>query len=166
MRALVLLACLTACYHPTPLDGVECSASGICPSGLVCDRGLCVREPGDGGIAVDAACGTCSADGTELASCEGPRVPCPLGCTTAGGDHCVRLVPANDVDPTLTAGAMPVTISGGIATFDTGSGAITGALTRAAGAGVKSGIGYYQAGSGLGVFAMGKDAVGRARRGV
>jgi hypothetical protein len=101
----------------------------------------------------------CSADGTELVTCAGPRVACPLGCTTAGGDHCVRLVPANDVDPTLTSGAMPVALSSGIATFDTDSGAITGALTRAAGTGVASGIGYYQVGSELGVFAMGSLSV-------
>ncbi|HWO20357.1 MAG TPA: hypothetical protein VNO30_16425 [Kofleriaceae bacterium] len=155
MRALYLLACLTACYNPTLLDGTKCSASGLCPSGLVCDRGVCVREAGDGGLPFDAACGACSADGTEFIPCAGPPVPCTMGCTTAGGDHCAWLVPANGVDPTLTTGTTAVVLSGGITTFDTGSGAIIGAITRAAGTGVASGIGYYQVSPGLGVFAMG-----------
>jgi hypothetical protein len=42
----VLAAVVAAgCYDPSPGEGAPCSPRGECPSGLVCDTGVCTREP-------------------------------------------------------------------------------------------------------------------------
>jgi hypothetical protein len=168
VRSILLIAALGAgCYQPSPPEGAPCSPDRSCPSGLKCDDGICVSHPrdagGDGSLdpdaldayVFDAPCGACSGDRTSFVPCAGPVVLCPLGCISTSGDHCAQLAPANGVDPGLTAMTNATSVSGGIATFDTSTGTITGAITRASGTGVKSGIGYFQVTSGgvaMGVF--------------
>jgi len=158
---ILAVVLVTGCYQASPQPGSPCSPEGMCPAGLECDLGVCVSHTmtdggGDSTPAFDAACGMCSADHTAFVPCSGANVACGLGCITSGGDHCAQLVPANGIDPAWTAGTTAINV-GGVATFDTSTGAISGALTRASGTGVKSGIGYYQTTSGtasIGVFAF------------
>jgi len=156
MRLLLIALGLVGCYNPAPQAGAPCD-NGVCPQGLKCIADVCVLDgsgedggPGGDTIVVDAACGTCSPDGTMFVPCQGAPIACSLGCSASGGDHCSKIVPSNDIDPSSTFMTSAITITGSV-TFHTDSGEITGALTRPAGSGVSNGI-RFTAISGIGVF--------------
>lgn len=154
----------TGCFHPSPPEGRACANGTDCPDPLICDQGVCVRTPHDSGVddgeppdvSIDANL-SCTCAGATL-TCGGvaPET-CALGCMPLSpGARCIEVDPSNGVGitaaATLTAN---ISINAGIATFNTDSGAITGALTRAAGQGVSSEIAFELRASGtqlLGVW--------------
>ena len=106
---------------------------------------------------VDACVPSCT--GSTLDRCFGPTLQCSLGCSTSGGAHCERVIPANGVPVDFVDSvSVATTVTGGIAIFNTDTGEITGVVTRTAGAGVNANIRYEQVGS-LGVFAFAGFAV-------
>lgn len=76
----------------------------------------------DGIVCVDQ----CMND-TQYCDPTGVVVDCPLGCTTAGGAHCLALVPSNTVDVGMLANVIDSLIvpSGVVTSMDTDTGAIT-----------------------------------------
>jgi hypothetical protein len=179
MRALILVlaitsaACLKAPVFTCATD-VECGSGGVCaPHGYCaftdssCADGLRYGERSGpyanecvGGTGIDAsipdADPTCTC-ATDHLSCAAGDVPCPLGCMGLGGGgaRCLTIVPSNGIDPAPAAGVtMPITIAGGVATFDTDTGQISGVLVRAAGPGVAGGIVYQQQSGSIGVFVI------------
>ena len=95
--------------------------------------------------------------GAMLTTCTGPVKACTLGCSDVGDAHCIGPRPSNGVDPAAVAGLSGTTTITGDTTFDTGTGEITGALSRAPGTGIDAGIGYVQSagvggGAPLGIF--------------
>ena len=98
-----------------------------------------------------------SCQGDVLTTCTGPTA-CALGCSEDGDPHCVAPTPSNGVDPGAADPLFGTTTIATDTTFDVDTGAITGGLSRAAGTGVASGIGYVQApamaagGAPLGIF--------------
>ncbi len=151
VRHAWILAVLSACFHPSPPEGKACANGTDCPDPLICDLGVCVRSPHDSGVDIDAppdvsidANLSCSCLGSML-TCGGVApVTCALGCMPqAPGARCYEVDPSNGVGLTSTNGlTMDITINGGVATFNTDSGAITGVVTRAAGQGVNAGIAF------------------------
>lgn len=94
-------------------------------------------------LALTACTPGCQAD--QLTTCTGPTTTCVLGCSSTGNAHCIGPTPSNGVDPAAAAPLSGTTTIAANATFDVDTGAITGGLTRAAGAGIDGGIGYVQA---------------------
>lgn len=143
---------LGACFHPTPPEGAPCANGTDCPDPLICDLGVCVRSPHDAGpddadappdVSIDANL-SCSCVGATL-TCGGVApTTCELGCMPlAPGARCLDVDPSNGVGITATAGlTMDITVAGGVATFNTDSGAISGVVTRAAGQGISAGIAF------------------------
>jgi hypothetical protein len=158
---VLVLAGLVGCFHPTPPEGAACAANQDCPSPLHCYGGVCLSHPPDGrngAIDADLSC-TCS--GSNTLSCSGQLTACPAGCTTNNGvSRCLEVVPSNGVTPMFPTGGQ--TSINTLTTFDTDTGAISGGITRTAGEGVASGIGFQtQGGPGtpLGVFSFAKLSV-------
>jgi hypothetical protein len=154
MRGLALLVLVAGagCFNPSPPEGLPC-ADGLCPGDLMCDRGVCVSQPGtvDGPIggddaAVDASATGCVCTGDTLTCGSEPSTDCALGCLSAGGAHCGELVPSNAVDRTLVTGTSDVTFAAGTdSTVDVDTGSITGGgFTRTAGTGISDGVGYFR----------------------
>lgn len=98
----------------------------------------------------------CSGD--VLTTCTGPATSCALGCSSDGDARCIAPRPSNGVDPVAAEALRGTTTISAETTFDVDTGAITGGITRAAGAGNIDGIGYVQlppfaaGGAPLGVF--------------
>lgn len=135
---LVAVAVLAGCYQPKAPPGAACATNGDCPSPYMCMAGLC-------GSAIDAAGGSGDGSGSDDAPPDTPGM----------------MIASNGVDPTFPTGGNDITISG-IATFDTDTGAISGALNRPAVTGISNGIGFESTTSGgapLGVFAFHKLTV-------
>ena len=109
-------------------------------------------EPNDAGDTVDAvdALEPCECVGSTL-SCPGGETLCAATCLDQPDPHCALLIPSNAVDRALLAQVSTKITFGAATVIDTSTGAITGGITRAAGTGVESGIGYSQLGT-LGVF--------------
>ncbi|MFN0251299.1 MAG: hypothetical protein ACKV2T_30770 [Kofleriaceae bacterium] len=157
MRVSWALIALAACYAPQPPAGAPCSETQQCPVPLICDRGLCVTTPAvfDATIDVVDADTTCVCTSATNLTCAGGDSTCVLGCFQEQGSNisrCHEMIVSNnvgvdDVDDVTSA----ITITGGTATFNTQTGAITGAMTRPAGIGVLNGIAFRTAGA-LGVF--------------
>ena len=144
---------LCACFHPTPPEGAACANGTDCPEPLICDLGVCVHSPHDSALDADIdAPPDVSIDANLSCSCQGatlrcggvPPVTCALGCMPQSpGARCFEVDPSNGVGITSAAGLTTnITISGGTATFNTDSGAISGVLTRAAGVGVNADIAF------------------------
>ena len=161
---LVLALALAGCYGPVVPTGAPCTTETDCPRELVCDRGHCEREGSeiDASVLIDApmtidgnpSC-TCASDSTITCN-SGPSMTCALGCLMQDdGARCAEITPSNGVVVALVGITTTISI-GADTTFDTGTGAITGGVTRAAGSGVSAGIGYEQRlfgnGAQLGVF--------------
>lgn len=107
---------------------------------------------------------TPSCEGKVLTSCVSEPVACPLGCSAEGDAHCVGPVPSNGVDIALLEPVRGTTSIDGATTFNTDTGEIVGDLSRAAGTGLVSGIGYYsqvQGGVPVGVFVFRSLAVAK-----
>lgn len=146
VRCTWILVVLGACFHPSPPEGRACANGTDCPDPLICDLGVCVRSPHDGSVdALDVAIDanpTCSCAGSLL-TCGGvPAVTCALGCMPQStGARCFDVDPSNNVGITAATGlTMDITVNGGVATFNTDTGAITGVIVRAAGQGTNAGI--------------------------
>jgi hypothetical protein len=153
VRAVVAIAiAATGCFSPAFQPGLPCANGTECPGDLVCVDQVCVAATPDGGgggvdadLGPDAFCAPgCSGD--TLMTCSAPDRTCTAGCLDdAAGARCALIVPSNGVDRTLVdMVSVPITV-GGATTFDTDSGAISGAVTRGAGTGVIADIGYFQA---------------------
>lgn len=148
--SLVLIA---GCFHPTPPEGAACARGTDCPDPLICDQGVCVRTPRDGAVddgvidappdvAIDADL-SCTCSGGKL-TCGSVNTTCTLGCMPMTvGARCLDVDPSNGVGITA-AGALTtdITVNGGIATFNTDTGAISGVITRSAGQGVIANIAF------------------------
>ncbi len=123
-----------------------CSLATSCTFAV---RGLPLTST-DGSTGSDAS--VSDGPGNDLGgSCDG----CLLGC---GGVpmHCLAFAPAGPVQPGDygQAGLQPLVLSSDT-TFNTDDGSITGGLTRAAGAGVQTGISFRQATQGNGATNVG-----------
>ncbi len=82
--------------------------------------------------------------GNTLMSC-GEPVSCALGCSENGDPHCVSGALSNGVDPSLADNVTETININEDADFHTDTGEISGSgAPRAAGEGVKAGIGYYR----------------------
>lgn len=150
-RVVVLLVGLAACFHPAPPEGAACANLTDCPSPLICDQGVCVRTgsgvdadvdaPSDAAIDADLSC-VCQG-GSKL-DCSGVVTPCTLGCMDSNpGARCVEVDPSNGVGITAADSlTTDIVIGPSVATFDTDTGAISGGLTRAGGAGVIADIAF------------------------
>jgi hypothetical protein len=106
----------------------------------------------------DAAVDTVSIDAWEDCLCNGTTLSCPSGdtacaasCLDSPAPHCAQLIPSNTVDRSLLSQVSTKITFSGAPVIDSGTGAITGGSTRAAGTGVNAGIGYTQVGA-LGIF--------------
>lgn len=126
----VAFALLAGCYHPTPPQGAPCAANGDCPSPLTCQQGVCVSDG-----TVDAA------TGIDSAMIDAPGM----------------MVASNGVVPMFPPGNTTIQIAG-LATFNTDTGEVTGALIRQPGEGVLAGIDFHRMATssppGLGVFSF------------
>jgi hypothetical protein len=92
----------------------------------------------------------CLCSGTTL-DCPEADFTCAATCVATPAPHCSQLQPSNTVDRTLLSQvSTKITVSAATA-IDSGTGAISGGITRAAGTGVTAGILYAQVGN-LGVF--------------
>lgn len=114
-----------------------------------------VQAPDFGvGVGPDLATGGGGDLGGDLGGCA-----CANGCGTTPTLHCLALQPSGPVTTNDygQAGLGAMTVTGDL-TFDADSGAITGAITRPSGGGVKNGIGFRVAtqasGPGVGVFSF------------
>src|SRR5260221_14794294 len=107
MRCGLVLGALAGCFHPSPPQGAACSTGGDCPSPLQCIAGFC----SSGGSGIDA--------------------PGSGGGDAIQGDGAGMMIASNGVDPTFAAGGIDIAITS-LATFNTDTGEITGAITRAA----------------------------------
>ena len=145
------MVALTGCFHPSPPEGAACANGTDCPDPLICDLGVCVRSPhvidadvdAPPDVAIDANL-TCSCAGATL-TCGGVApVTCALGCMPQNpGARCLEVDPSNGVGITAASGlTMNITINSGIATFNTETGAVSGAFTRAAGQGINAGVAF------------------------
>jgi len=56
MRGLAAIACVAsaACYAPSVREGAPCGPGDACPTGLVCDRGVCLFTARPDDAAIDA----------------------------------------------------------------------------------------------------------------
>ncbi len=132
-RATLLATLLVGCFKPQPPGDVACSSLGTCPSGLSCIDGRCVTP------------------GTEPIDAPVVMLDAPDAARPIDASFAFDFTPSNAVDPHLVDGlAIPIVISGAT-TFDTDSGQITGAITRAAGTGVSAQIAFATVG-GIDVF--------------
>ncbi|MBV8762578.1 MAG: hypothetical protein JO257_35160 [Deltaproteobacteria bacterium] len=143
MRCAAVLAALSACSfsahgpNAAKTDGGTTSDSTLPIDGFV--------RPPDGGPCITANVACASIDVLRVCSSAGAQyqdTTCSWGCVATGGNpHCGTITPTSDaVDPTDLvdqAGLMDAMIAG---TINTDTGAISN--TRAAGAGIVSGIGY------------------------
>ncbi len=162
MRVWFVVA-VAGCFQPHPPLDVPCGENDSCPTPQVCDRGTCVLTidapgPDDALVPMPDADLTCSCSGQTL-HCGTGDTACALGCMPDNpGAHCLQLAPSNGVPITDTAMvATDIVVTGGVATLDTDTGAISGAVTRAAGAGIIADIAFESrtsGGSPLGVFTM------------
>ena len=123
MRWILGIVALAGCYSPSPKEGARCSVTSECPAPLVCELGVCGRG---GHGAVDA------------------MTDAPGDIDATPGDGAPLFQPSNMIDPTTALGlTMPIVVDG-TTTFNTDTGRVTGALSRAPGIGVSSGIGYHE----------------------
>ncbi len=145
------LLLVAGCFHPNPQEGGACGAGMECPSPLICDLGICVRTPGDGSVGEDAppdvavdADLSCSCTGSKIVCGTGMETVCTLGCMPlTPGARCIEIDPSNGVGITAASTlSTDITVNGGIATFNTDTGAISGVITRAAGSGVLANIAF------------------------
>ena len=139
MRAILAVIVVSAGCLKAPV--FHCATSDECGPGGTCAAGYCAF--------FDPMC----ADGERYGERSGPYSGQCVGATTSDANPGGPFTPSNGVDPTLAGEvAVPIAISG-TATFDTDTGAITGAVVRAAGQGVVADVGYHQVGT-LGVFVL------------
>ena len=143
--------CAIACTAQTGCpDGLSCGTEGFCRNGATATSCNAVRDAKEDVDAPDASC-VCST--TETLSCNSGQTSCALGCVADAVAHCAKVTPSNGIPlDELDELDRDITIDG-IATFDTDSGAITGAVTRSAGAGVRDDIGFAKIGA-VGVFTL------------
>jgi hypothetical protein len=146
---------------PDRIDGSEDTAPEDLTSDLP-EEPLC--DPGSRWCEGDDLI-TCSADGSGTTT-----ETCPLGCGSAGGAHCLGLVPSNLSDGSLLCveGTLDIVIPADApyVRFNTDSGAIDGfdedgnpaGTVRGAGEGLVDGINFtvlrQEGGPGLGVFSV------------
>src|SRR4051794_16224121 len=167
MRWGVLLV-VAGCYRPTPPEGAACANTTDCPDPLHCYGGICLAMEPDGRDAQPDADPTCSCNSDTLTCANGSQ-SCDLGCaTTAPGPHCVAVVPSNGVDPNAAMALGPtITITGGDATFDTDTGAISGVFVRSPIEGVDADIAFEKRSFGsaqLGVFSFHRLSISSSGR--
>src|ERR1041385_3380694 len=123
------------------------------------DDGRPADSPPDSGPCT-AAGDTCEADGVTIATCADvgafpTTTTCDWGCSSTGSVHCRVLVPSGGaVLPADFDGAGLASVSLGVTTIDTDTGAITGSFTRASGTGIKAGVDYEVRGN-VAVFRFG-----------
>lgn len=139
----------------------------------VADASVEASAPEDDAAPLDGAAAVCSAeddacDGDTLKSCnqDGSAMTssvCELGCASVPKAHCKRLNPTAPVTEAqlLRNDLSAVVIPSGTTTFDTSTGAISGALTRAANeiarrTEVIEGIAFGATDDGYGIFSFGK----------
>jgi hypothetical protein len=152
---VALLAGTAACIDFDQLLG-NCYDGGWCSPPL--DAGT-----RDGGADAGAGCQAVCLDGGGLQTCGpdgGAVTACALGCSEAGAPHCRQFVPTGiaTLADLSVAGVASVALDAGVALFNTDTGAINGALSRApnvvfSNQEVLSGIGFHQTGDG-GVFSF------------
>jgi hypothetical protein len=157
-RALVIAA-IAGCYRPSPPEGAPCASTDQCAAPLVCDHQMCVRPGTDASFEIDArpdADLSCTCGANNQLECPSGTTACPAGCSTMGGPHCLVVMPSNGVTALFSPVPTPVSIIA-LATFNTDTGQITGAVQRAAGEGVLGGIGFQKQtfqNAPLGVFSI------------
>lgn len=139
--------CAIACTATTGCpDGLSCGVEGFCRNGSTATSCNTVRDAQD----ADTSC-VCT--NTDTLSCSSGQKTCALGCVAEDVAHCRTVMPSNGVPlSSLDQLDTPITLDA-TATFNTDTGAITGAITRAAGAGVDAGIAFTTTGM-IGVFTM------------
>jgi hypothetical protein len=139
--------CAIACTAQTGCpDGLSCGTEGFCRNGATATSCNTVRDAQD----ADTSC-VCA--NTDTLSCSSGQTSCALGCVAEGVAHCRTVMPSNGVPlGSLDQLATAITLDG-TATFNTDTGAITGAITRTAGAGVHDDIAFTTSGM-IGVFTM------------
>ena len=152
---LIVFAVAAGCFHPSPPEGAPCNANNECPSPLGCFGGFCTKSPADGAAIADAPMGipdsfsvpdadlSCTCSSATKLTCSGSTIDCPLGCVSPpSGARCTQIVPSNGIDVVLATTVSATVDLSGAAIFNTDTGEITGAITRAAGEGVIGNIGF------------------------
>jgi hypothetical protein len=95
-------------------------------------------------VAIPDADPSCQCLDASTISCSGGSATCALGCVAESpGAHCAVIDPSNGVPVDLTDVSGAVVISG-VATFDTDTGEISGAVTRSPGEGTIGGIRFVR----------------------
>jgi hypothetical protein len=89
---------LAACYRPSPPEGAPCANGIDCPAPLVCDRGVCVRDPleDDASIEVDASIDAAPPTGCVPMWLAGSVTTSPVLAPNINS-------PATDVTPIITS---------------------------------------------------------------
>jgi hypothetical protein len=122
-----------------------------------------VDAPPDVAVDADPSCGC---QGATL-QCASSTTTCLLGCMDlTPGARCIEVVPSNGVGIAATGAlSTDIAIDAGIATFDTDTGQIGGAFTRAAGPGVIADVAFELRTTGtqpIGVWTFHRLGVGAA----